>query len=333
MSRSDELCQACRAVPARTTFLLDDDLEPARLCLACEDRLETGSLRPLEWFNLAAVFGPEAGPLHDDLYLEDGSADQPLVPVENPERYPAPTLAEVWHDVERLVDYAMTRHFMEPDVEAALAEADAAGVLASVQRRAAPACSPHVLARAYEIAAVLGPVAADWIRRQYGTDPTRVLYDLAKATARCLPQDEGFQLVLGALEAVPAGRRHLGALAWFRSELTLDLIERTAERPAVSGEWELAAVSGFSWNRAAAWLHAGRPLSRLALDALLACEVHQTPLLRELSPRLANPAPREEMARVVEEYLQRDSAPRVENVVRTLLETWSGRRSAGDAAG
>jgi hypothetical protein len=326
---ADELCQACRAAPARTTFSADyddEDGEPVRLCRACDDRAETGSLRPLEWFNLAALHGPERPPLHGDLYEDDGTAEQPDVPVEDAERYPAPTLEEAARDVERLVDYAMSRHFLYADVKAALAEHDAARVLASLERRTAAGCGTHVMGRAYEICAVLGPAASEWIRRRFEVGAVRMLYPLAEAAARCLPPDEGFQLVLGAVNAVPPSRRRGDALAWFRSRRTLDWIEQNVQRPVTPDWGHLAALSDFSWERAAAWLEQGRPLSLVAVDGLYACEVHHTPMLRELSPRLADPAPLAEMTATLEAYLQRDSAPRVENTVRALLGAWEDRR-------
>jgi hypothetical protein len=329
---ADETCQACRAAPARTTFsAADEDGEPVLLCRACDDRAETRSLRPLEWFNLAALHGPERPPLHDDLYAHDGTAEQPDAPLEDAERYPAPTLEEAARDVERLVDYAMSRHSLDADVEAALAEHEAVRVLASLERRTAARCSAHVLGRAYEICAVLGPAAANWVRRQFDADPAQAIHSLAEAAAKCLPADEGFQLVLGVVDAFPPARRPRDALAWFRSRRTLDWIERNVQRPVTTGWGHLAALSDFSWERAAAWLAGGRPLSLVALDALYGCEVHHSPMLRRLSPRLAHPAPLAEMARTLEAYAQGDSAPRVEDTVHAVLRAWKDRDTGDDA--
>jgi hypothetical protein len=52
----------------------------------------------------------------------------------------------------------------------------------------------------------------------------------------------------------------------------LDWIERTIAQPKlVAAFWgELAAKSGLTWPRAQRWLTSGRPLSLVALDALIA---------------------------------------------------------------
>src|SRR5690348_15645802 len=117
MSTSTERCEACRRNIVEV--LVDDDaeedvsLQPYRVCAACARRLRSCALRPLEWFNLAAIHGPFKPLLHDDMYEEDGTALQPAEAVQQPQKYPAPALEQASPDRERLLDYAMTRYFLD----------------------------------------------------------------------------------------------------------------------------------------------------------------------------------------------------------------------------
>jgi hypothetical protein len=120
---SDGWCEACRLAPAVDTIPDQDADPPYRLCAPCARRLRSFSLRPLEWFNLAAVHGPLRFHLHDDFYWE-GRAEQPEEPVKDPERYLLPTLKGVRDNLERLLDYATTRYSLMGE-EAVLAALDA----------------------------------------------------------------------------------------------------------------------------------------------------------------------------------------------------------------
>ena len=53
-------CEACRIAPMECSVNWDDQEQPYLLCQQCSQRLLTYSLRPLEWFRLAAVHGPSA---------------------------------------------------------------------------------------------------------------------------------------------------------------------------------------------------------------------------------------------------------------------------------
>src|SRR4051794_31274754 len=100
-----ERCHACLSAPVQRVVKDDAvDGEPGyRVCRACGQRLPATSLRPLEWYNLAARYGPRRGLLHDDLYLEDGTAEQPTAAVADAHLFPAPTLDDVRGDAGRLV--------------------------------------------------------------------------------------------------------------------------------------------------------------------------------------------------------------------------------------
>lgn len=106
MNHSQALCDACRQAPQET--LIDETHSsgpywPYRLCFACARRLTTYSLRPLEWFHLAAIHGPGEFFLHNDFYSEDGEAQQPKAVVVEPDRWPIPKLAEASRSNERSI--------------------------------------------------------------------------------------------------------------------------------------------------------------------------------------------------------------------------------------
>src|SRR5258708_7754419 len=77
MTTLPELCQACQRTPVEVVVEEDDPTQPYRVCRACARRLHLHSLRPLEWFNLAAVHGQAKYLLHDDFYWDNGIAQQP----------------------------------------------------------------------------------------------------------------------------------------------------------------------------------------------------------------------------------------------------------------
>lgn len=327
-----ERCHACQAAPVQETVTADAEDEPGyRVCRGCEDRLLSGSLRPLEWYNLAVRYGPQRGLLHDDMYSDDGTAEQPSVPVVDARLFPAPRLDDVRHDVERLVDFALTREMLEDDEAAAFAAHDAGAVLAAFDRRMDGALRGDVDDVALEVCALsLGARAEEWVRRQWtrGSAPSDALI---RASARCLPDPEGFDRAAAALEAMPPDRRPWLALRHFRSARTLDLIERHVQRP-VTGEWGmLAAASGLSWERAARWLDLGRPLSLVALDGLYNCVARYTPFIQEQPPALTGPMPVDEMINRLNAYARADPQHRPETTVKKIVEHLQGLRHGADA--
>ncbi len=118
----------------------------------------------------------------------------------------------------------------------------------------------------------------------------------------------------------------IAALNFIRYDKTLDWIEGNTHRIANIGiNWgHVAASSHFSWDRTCKWLSYGRPLSLIALDALMFCTTHgdrlnQSLWMRRIRPRLAdNPRP-EIIAKRIQEYLQTDSVPRTKAVVREII--------------
>lgn len=325
-------CHACQVAPVQSMVTEDAEDEPGyRVCRACEDRLLSYSLRPLEWYNLAVRYGPLRALLHDDLYAEDGTAEQPNARVVDPHRFPAPRLDDVRDDVERLVDFALTRLTLTDEERAAFAAHDAREVLDAFDRRMDGALRGDVREVALEICATsLGARAEEWVRRQWspGSVPSP---ELLHASARCLPRDEGLDRAVAALEAMPPGHNHWLWLGCFRSERVLDLIERHVQRPVTEAWGILAAESCLSWERASRWLDLGRPLSLVALDGLYRCVARQPRYVDEQPPELTGPMPVDEMIDKLSAYARSDPQHRPERTVKAIVEHLQRARDGASA--
>ena len=142
-----------------------------------------------------------------------------------------------------------------------------------------------------------------------------------QASAACLPFEEGFALAEAALAAMPdrVRRESFSALAHFRSPRALEWIESNAAEPMVEAWGYLAAASGFSWPKATQWFEAGRPLSLIAIDALLEIAEPRTPVLRHHRPSIGAPASPSDIRRVLEAAASADPVPRVKQRIDSLL--------------
>ena len=318
-------CQACRSAPVETTIESGESRNAFQVCGACAHRLRTFSLRPLEWYELAVIQGPSQFLLHEDFYDQDGTACQPEEDVVDADLFPAPTLEEVSGDVERLLDYARTRWSVERVVVEALGRHSKESVLRSLEMRVALNPNLEVKALAYEVCAeVLGVAAEEWIRAEWASFTPGVLDPLANASAACLPNDEGHGRVVNALAKIPSKElfREAGALSWFRSEANLDWIERNISDPLLDDWGRLASLSNLKWERIVKWLASGRPLSLVALDALIACWHYNSTVLERFAPKLIEAAPVNEMNAVLNQYLESDSAPRVRKTIALIVSNW-----------
>jgi hypothetical protein len=321
------ICESCRVRPVEVSEQPDEGMQRYRLCTQCHDRLINYALRPLEFFNLAAIHG-HGYHLHDDFYdYETGEATQPEIEVEKPERFPFPDLQVIKTDIEKLVDYAFVQYFTSKEVVELLKGFDKQAVLKYIAFKVDYNSSINY--KAYEIAAkVLGTYAADWIRGQWSRRKERELLILAPALAACLPFDEGFSMVTKEVEHSPDNllADNSSALLYFQSNKTLEWIEKVKERiNNVSSQWgTLSAASMFDWHTAEKWLNEGRPLSLIALDALVYCttrgeRLNQPLWLRENPPTLLN-APKPEMiANTLTAYLEKDSVPRTKTAVKQII--------------
>jgi hypothetical protein len=319
------ICQACRERPIVEEIGNEIPDDPYRVCRECGERLRQRALRPLEWFNLAAIHGPSKYLLHDDFYDEDGTACQPNVDDYSTDGRLAPTLDRASRSLVDLIDYCVTRWWLKaPDFEAFMAfEHDA--ILLELIRRS-EAGNAEVFAVTLQLSAhVLGRTAASWVRAQYGrARADDVLSCWAEAAASCLPEPEGLQLTIEALQGLEGSalRERIGALLWFRSPAVLDWIEANAPSAKITNDWgRLAALSNLSWARVQDWVSRGRPLSLIALDALaeLIPYAGQSPHFRQLEPKLRECADRAAIPPVLQSYMAVDSAPRVTGTCRYII--------------
>jgi hypothetical protein len=299
----------------------DDPDAPYRVCADCGKRLQELTLRPLEWFNLAAKHGWQKFLLHDDFYNQDGTQESNCAADMR-----APTLDEASRSLERLVDYCITRWKLDAAEYDAFRMFAGESILSELSRRAASG-NRHVKHVALALCAnVLGYIAEPWIRAQYERAcEDDMLFSWAEAAAHCLPQPEGVNKTIGALREYSGGYlcRRKAALSWFRSPTVLDWIESHAPCTNVTEDWgQLAALSDLAWNRVELWLSRGPPLSLIALDALTVCipRTGQAPIVRKLKPRLKECPDRLTVTRALQACMEADAAPRVSNKCLYLTE-------------
>ncbi len=281
------------------------------------------SLRPLEWFNLAKRHGWAKYLLHDNFYDDNGEAAQPEADVEEADLYPAPTLSQSETEPSALLDYSVTRWSLDGEVFAAWLRLPPASVLSCITERFDGTRNPSVRAVVLEVVALLRAEGRAFVRHAWDVYPDcGSFWSLAAATAACFPEEEGFPLVTGALEAMSENerRRLFGALAHFRSTRSLDWIEAHASGPTVDAWGYLAAASSFDWPKVDKWLKAGRPLSLIAVDALLAIANPRTPFLRQIRPFLVNPPAERDLRNAIEALMKADPVVRVMQRAGALLE-------------
>jgi hypothetical protein len=315
-------CQACELRPAIVEEPADDPDSPYLVCQGCHGRLMARSLRPLEWFNLAKRHGWARHLLHDDFYDEDGTATQPEEDVEQPELFPAPSLAAVGEKAELILDYAVTRWHIEEELAEKWKHLPQDDVLRALTFRFDASRNPAIRSVVLQLASLTGESADALVRRAWGEFPTGAPYwPLVQASAACLPFEEGFAVAEATLAAMPdrARRESFSALAHFRSPRVLEWIELNAAEPTVEAWGHLAAASAFSWPKAKQWFEAGRPLSLIAIDALLAIAEPRTAFLRSHRPSLGTPPSEGEIRRVLEAAERADPVPRVKQRVDALL--------------
>ncbi|OEZ50328.1 MULTISPECIES: hypothetical protein [Janthinobacterium] len=317
------LCQACERRPSLIEERDDDPNEPYLVCQECHGRLISRGLRPSEWFNLAKRHGWAKFLLHDDFYDDNGEATQPEEDVEDAEFYPAPTLSQVETAAATLLDYSVTRWNLDEDVFAAWRRLPQGSVLSCIAERFDRTLNPSVRAVTLEVAALFRAQGRVFVRHAWESYPDcGSFWSLAAATAACLPEDEGFPLVTMALETLPEKMRQkqFGALAHFRSTKSLGWIETHASESTSEAWGYLAAASKFNWPKGEEWLKAGRPLSLIAVDALLAIANPRTPFLRRIGPILENQPSEQGLRYAVEALMKADPAPRVMQRASALLE-------------
>ncbi len=140
--------------------------------------------------------------------------------------------------------------------------------------------------------------------------------------------DEAFMIITSELDKCEDIylSEGIGALNFLRHKKTHGWIEDTAFRiKNVSNAWgHLAAASYFTWEVAQKWLDKGRPLSLIALDALLFCttrgeRLNQSPWMRQNRPTLVDNPKIDVVATKLQEYLKIDSVPRTRTAVEKII--------------
>lgn len=294
-----------------------------RVCAACGAHVLAFTLAPDAWHALASRHGWWREPLRPPRYDFEGRARK-LEDAGLLRRAPRPPRARDFRaDLARLVDHCATRQILGSDDINALTRHPPSAVLAELERFSARS-DPGFLACAVDVSgAVLGPVAADFVRGAFDPSaPGAPLARWAASAARCLPPEEAFERVRGVVESADPIRRGplLEALGALKTRATLDWIEANAPSSLVVDSWgRAAAFSRLDWPRAARWLAAGRPHSLIALDALRV--LAQPHLLGAAAPRLERPRPtRNEVADALERATALDDAPRPLQAARFVRE-------------
>ena len=317
-------CRCGRSVQAEVEN--EQEGQPYRLCKPCAARLEARALRPLEWFWLASRHSPWKHLIHDDFYSRSGKAYQPeeeVVPQRGLMR--APTLEDSAKDATRLFTYAYTRHFLEPETVEAFLKLDPGSVRAALEPGLGERLpNLHNSYMACAIAAdVLGPQAAGFVRRELDGATLDHFIGLSRAAAACLPSDEGLDWAFAFLDRLTSVERAnvRNALSYFRNAKVIDWIERHEHEIEMALQWQkLAADSGLPWERAKAWIRRGRPLSLVALGAL----VEEMATWGVTTPRpVLSRAQVQEMIAELDAYALRDPARnplgKIENIKSILL--------------
>jgi hypothetical protein len=290
------------------------------------------ALRPLEFFNLTSVHG-HTFHLHDDFYDYDtGEANQPEIEVEEPENFPFPSLNAIQTELEKVMDFACVQYLTSDDVIELLKGFEKKAVLKYTASKVD--YNRSISYKAFEITAkVLGSYAAVWIRMQWNKREENELMIFAPALAACLPFEEGFDIVTNEIKQSPENTLsdNISALLYFQNNRALHWIEEIKDQiKNVSSGWGiLAAASKFDWQTSTKWLEAGRPLSLIALDALIYCtetgeRLNRSAWIREHPPTLMNGPKPEVLANTLTVYLEKDSVPRTKRAVKQIFNNLFG---------
>ena len=325
-------CECCQTNDVEFEVIYETESDVYYLCGLCRLRLVNFAVRPLEFFNLAAIHG-NTFYLHDDFYdYETREATQPKIEVTNADKFAFPDIEKIKTDLTTLVDFACVEYVTSEKVVKLLKQFDKKDILACLRSKVK--YNRAINYKAYEIAAkVIGATAGEWIREQLNIRKENELFLFAEALSICLPVDEAFALLDAEIEACKDKdlAQNISALLYLQNAKTLDWIERHINRVKnVSDNWGgLAAASQFSWQRAEKWLAMGRPLSLIALDAVMFCTTpkgqrqNQSFWLQQHPPSLANSPESEVIIRTLKNYLAIDSVPRTRDTVKKITRNLS----------
>ena len=327
----ENICESCETTKASITEEIEAG-PPYKLCKDCHHRLINRALRPLEYFNLTAKHG-HSYLLHDDFYdNKNGEATASEIDVVDAEEFPFPTLDEIKHDTSRLIDFAIVQFIMDDSVSDLIKTHDKTVVLDILKKRFI--ANEGLKYKLLEIAANgLGSFAESWVRDIWKNRRNEDLSIYAEALAKCLPFEEAFQALTNELEKEDNKQlgHKIGVLIHFGRPETLDWIEKVKGRIVnISDSWgNLTAASKFDWKRAQKWIHTGRPLSLIALDALMYCTTigdrqNEIPWFRKHPPALIDADKPENIAAIVNDYMKKDSVPRAKSVGNRIIKNLFG---------
>lgn len=317
-----EVCQACQKETATIVEAIDDPDYPYHLCGGCHSRLRAFSLKPIEWYRLAAMYSPEPYHLHDDFYDDDGKAAQPELKVKVGRLERSPKLKDVKGNLSELLDFVTTRWFLEEKVMESFTSYEPKEILAHIQKRYEETPFPDIKYRMIELAQVVGPVAEEWIRELWENTEDGYEYVVARVAPYCLPPDEAYEKALFTLKGIEEKSLPFEAyavLSNFHFSQTLDFIETNCT--VFDDQWgRLAAASNPTWDRMKSWLEKGRPLSLVALDTMANCGNREfSAVSLGYTPKISNTNPAEVEA-VLVQYKEIDSVHRVKLRVASILE-------------
>ena len=162
----------------------------------------------------------------------------------------------------------------------------------------------------------------------YEQEKINDFYIRAENILATLDKNEAFKIITAELDK--CDERYLNdyviVLNNIRTEKNLDWIENNASRVKnISSNWgHVAALSYFNWTLADKWLTIGRPLSLIALDALIFCttngeRLNQSLIMRKINPKLVDNPKLEIVARRLQVYLEIDNVPRTKDSVHRII--------------
>ena len=331
-------CESCKIEPIELTIPVNAGLENGiwddanneseyKLCKSCSHRLENLALRPLEYFNLAAIHGSSFH-LHDDFYdYENGEACQPNIEVTEVDKFKFPEFKEIKNNLNKLIDFAFVQFYTDEYVLDQLRLFDKKEMLEIIKNKVK--YNRSINYKAYEIAGkVAKSESYQWIKEEWASRQKNELQIFAEAICNSFKSEEAYDLITRDLESKDDKylRENISALIYLQSSQVLNWIEKVQDKIInVSSQWgQLAASSSFNWDRATSWLESGRPLSLIALDAISLCttkgkRLNQSLWMRKLNPTLVDSPKPELIAAKLKEYESRDNVPRTRNAINRIL--------------
>jgi len=332
-------CESCKIETIEIAIPVNEGLENGiwdefrneteyRLCKTCSNRLQNFALRPLEYFNLASIHG-NSYHLHDDFYdYETGEAHQPKIEVTEVELFKFPELKDIKEDVSKLVDFAIVQFYTEPNVIDELRRFDKKEVIDILRKKVK--YNRGINYKAYELAGKVAKTESYyWIKEEWEQRQNNELQIFAEPICNSFESKEAFELIKEELESKDDKylSENISAFLYLQSPLVLNWIENVQNRISnVNSHWgQLAASSKFDWNRASKWLTKGRPLSLIALDALIFCttngeRLNQSLWMRKLNPKLSGNPGAEIVAKRLKQYQDKDNVPRTRNSINRIIQ-------------